>query len=136
MTWQGPPEQRTLRTVHLGRLSPKEGKYCSFMRLKSSQDPCVFTPKKRTTWDLHFSGTERKQTHEGSTAETTHRTPTGKHIPCTLGWHSGKFCHLLTRPGFLAPGCVPQPTVVHISEPLLRVRHWFPNVITNAHGHL
>lgn len=46
MSWQGSPVQRMLCTFHLQRLSPKEGKYCSFMCLKSPRDPCVFTPKK------------------------------------------------------------------------------------------
>lgn len=70
-----------------------------------------FHTQKRTTWGLHFSGTERrKQTHRESAAETNPRTPAGKRLSRTPGWHRGKFCHLLARPGFLAPGRVPQPT--------------------------
>lgn len=49
--------------------------------------------------------------------------PIGEHLSLHSGWHGGKFYHLLTRPGFLAPGCIHKPTTVHIPEPLLCVKH-------------
>lgn len=121
------PVSLILHTFHLGQLSLKEGKYYSLMCLKSQEDPGVLTPKKGPLGICISLG-------EG-TAERNPRSTIRDHISQHFGWHSGKFCHLLMRPGFSAPGCIYKPTTVPAA--LLCVKNCTSHMcITNAHSQL
>lgn len=132
VSWRGAPMRRTLRTFHLGRRSPKEGKNCSFKRARSkAHKVLVFSHPKKDHLGFTFLWYGKKKTDSSGKR--------GRDEPQNPRWEAS-FPH----PGVVPWKILPPPRqiwllgtrarppahTVHISEPLLRVKHCFPNVLS------
>lgn len=125
---QDPPSVTHTPHIHLGQLSLKEGKYYSFMCLKSQEDLCFDTKKKD---HLGFASLLEEEAQQRGTPGP----PLGTIFPCTLGgtvgnsatysWHlASQHLGATTNPQLFLRPCYVSSTVLSIC------------VITNAHSQL
>ena len=135
--WPDPLHVTYTPSIPLGTFSPKEGKYRSFMYLTNEEDPvCIDTTKGSLGICISLVEEEEKRLLR----ETQQRGPPGppwEHISLHSGWARWEILPRAWGPGFLAPGCIHKPTIVHVPEPLLCVNTVLSMCIfTHAQGQL
>lgn len=131
VSWRGAPMRRTLRTFHLGRRSPKEGKNCSFKRARSkAHKVLVFSHPKKDHLGFTFLWYGKKTDSSGKRGRDEPQNPRWEASfphPGVVPW---KILPPPCQTWLLGTRARPPAHTVHISEPLLRVKHCFPNVLS------